>query len=186
MVMFKKPRLNMPMQRFYAAKRGATAVEFALLGPIFIALILSLFEMGLVMMKITFLDDATSSASKIIYTGAANGNAVTQQDLAVFICDNVHLFSNCEQNITVELTPINTFSDAPTTNPTCTDSTIAATLNPVVTFDPGSASQVMFMRVCISTNVVTPGLGIGLGLSNSADRNRQSIVSQTAFLNEPF
>lgn len=182
--MFKNARYLIIPQRFHAETRGATAVEFALVGPVFFALILSIIEMGLVMMKITFLDGAVESATKIVYTGAANDGTVSQQDLAEFICDNVHLFSNCEQNITVELTPVNMFGNSPTTDPTCTDSSDATTLNPVVDFNPGGASQIMFMRVCITTNVIAPGLGVGLGLSQG--NNRQQVVSQSAFLNEPF
>ena len=46
------------IKRFARDNRGVAAVEFALIAPIFLALILSLFETGWLMTKIALADNA--------------------------------------------------------------------------------------------------------------------------------
>ena len=161
------------------------SLEFAMVGPIFIGLLLSLFEMGILMAKIAMLDHAVAGASKFVYIGAAQGGAISQADIGTFICEKSVLFRDCEENITVELKPIADFSSSPDEDAECIDSNDDDALAPVVDYQTGAGSEVMFMRVCITTDVVTPGMGLGLFLK-TPDTDRAQIISSTAFMNEPF
>ncbi len=167
--------------------RGAAALEFAITGPLFIALILAMIETGVVTMKIALLDNAVAEAARIVYTGGLNGSTTGQSDLEDFICKKAVLFSRCKENIVIELTPIGQFNNQPNTAPTCFDSTGSVDVKPVTAFNAGARSEVMFMRVCMTTAVITPGLGAGVGLRKSnLNPNRRQIITQSAFLNEPF
>lgn len=174
--------------RLVQDKRGATAVEFAIIGPVFLAMLLSLLEMGLLYTRLTMLDHAVGVVSKSVYTGVVSsgvsGGTVTQDDIIKTVCDNgAYVVFDCENNITVEMTEIASLNDIPTTDATCTDSSL--TVKPTVTFDPGSTNSVVFVRVCAAVDVLTPGLGLGLSLSKT-DNNKFELVSSTAFMNEPF
>ncbi|MEO1014191.1 MAG: TadE family protein [Pseudomonadota bacterium] len=171
-------------RRFSSDARGAAALEFAIVGPVFIALIMSLFELGLMMFKISMVDLAVSQATKFIYTGAVQSGTPTQEEIGEFICSRAVVLRDCENNITVELTAIGSFNAPPENDAPCVDSR-NPDLNPTVAYDTGSGSQIMFMRVCVTTDVLTPGLGLGLAL-NSTDTDRAQIVSSVAFMNEPF
>lgn len=165
---------------FWRNETGATAVEFAMVGPIFFAILFSMLETGWMMAKTAVLDDAVAQASRQIYTG----QAPTKAAIEAAICDAAFVFSDCINNINVETTVISDFSSPPTTDVECLDSADTA-FTPTVNYSTGSDSQIMFMRVCVTTKVMTPGLGVGLALGKTST-DRFQLVSSTAFMNEPF
>lgn len=176
--------LSARVRRFPADARGAAALEFAIVGPVFIGLIMALFELGLMMFKISMIDLAVSEATKFIYTGAVQSGTPTQTEIGEFICGKAVVVNDCENNITVELTAVSSFNEPPEGDAPCVDSA-NPDLNPSVSYTTGGGSQIMYMRVCVTTGVMTPGLGLGLALK-STDTNRAQIVSSVAFMNEPF
>jgi hypothetical protein len=176
------------LRSFLKKKDGATAVEFALIGLPFFALFLSCFEMGLLFIRMTMLDHAVNTTSKTVYIGAVTkglaDNTVSREDFEDDICEIVGLVvPDCVNNLTIELIEISSLIDLPETDAVCVDT--SNDFKPVVTFNPGSASSIVFMRACLTTDVYTPGLGFGLALSKTAN-NQYEMVSSMAFMNEPF
>ncbi len=175
--------LRRNIKRLSGNSRGATAVEFALVSPLFFAFIFSLVEAGLLFTRIALVEDATRTASRQIYTGAAQTGGVTQDDLKQIICDNTYGFISCADSITLEVQTITDFSSIPNTNAVCDESDDE--INPVVEYTPGATTETTFVRVCVTVPILTPGLGLGLALPKSAG-NKYSIVTSLAFENEPF
>ena len=56
--------------------------------------------------------------------------------------------------------------------------------DPVVTFNPGSRSEIMFMRACVVIDPLMPGMGLGLHLPKDTSGGF-ALVSYSAFVNEP-
>ncbi len=169
-------------------KRGVTAVEFTLLAPVFFAMILSLFEIGILFTRIAMVDHAVNVVSKMVYTGQVTegvaAGTISQSDIEAAVCDITGVvIPDCESEITVELTEITSLSALPTSDAACEDATLD--LDPAVTFNPGVANSVVFMRVCLTVDLITPGLGFGLSLIKTST-NRYELISSAAFLNEPF
>jgi Flp pilus assembly protein TadG len=165
-------------------KDGVAAIEFTLLAPIFFALIFGTIEMGYLFLKINMLNNAVAVVSKVIYTGAASDGSVTYEDIEDSICENIYFVgSNCAGNLHIELTEISSFSDFPTTVAECEDTDLNIT--PSVSYNPGSAKSIIFMRACFMTDILMPGLAFGLNLEKTAN-NKFAIISSTAFVNEPF
>lgn len=175
---------NAKVKTFLSARHGVAALEFALVAPLYFALIMSGIELGWIMTKSTMLDYAVINASKFVYTGAAQQNSLSNTDIEDFICSRALILTNCNQNITVELTPITAITSPPTTDIQCRDAADTS-INPVVTYDPGAGSTIVFMRVCVSTEIFTPFLGVGLALPKN-DQGRYEMITSTAFVNEPF
>ncbi len=177
--------INNSKHNFLQCRSGATAVEFALIAPIFFALTFSLFEVGWLFTKIALIDNATSQVSRDIYTGAAiNDATITAESLTQDICDSVVIIQNCEENTTIEVTTISDFNSIPTSGEVCRDS-FGSGIRPATTFDPGASSEISFVRVCVTTDILTPFIGLGLALPKNAN-GRFEIVSALAFANEPF
>lgn len=63
----RRPR---PARRFLGDRRGATAVEFAFVGPVFLALLCAIIEVGLTFWAGQILETALTDASRQIYTGS--------------------------------------------------------------------------------------------------------------------
>ncbi len=162
---------------------GAAAVEFALVSPLFFAFIFSLFEAGLLFTRIALVEDATRTASRQIYVGAAQSGGITQNDLKQLICDETYGFIQCGDSITLEVQTLSGFGGIPDTNATCDESDDEIT--PVVEYTPGAGSDTVFVRVCVTVPILTPGLGLGLALPKSAN-NKYAIVTSFAFESEPF
>ncbi|MEO0694453.1 MAG: TadE/TadG family type IV pilus assembly protein [Pseudomonadota bacterium] len=169
---------------FIGNVRGAAAVEFALVAPVFFALIVSMLELGLLTLKSTLVDRAVSQAAVFVYTGATSSTQSEKDRIRDFICKRALLIRECAKNLSVELTRVNSFSAPPTSDAPCRDSS-DVTLAPVVTYQPGAGNDIVYMRVCATTNVLTPGMGLGLALAKTKT-NRYQIISSIAFMNEPF
>lgn len=169
---------------FIRNKKGAAAVEFALIAPILLGLVFSSFELGFAMMKITTVDHAVAKATKLIYTGAATTGGITQKQMEDIICEELTLFRNCENNISVELAPVSSFRDRLSGNVICRDSANPPVIAPSITYNPGANDQVLIMRVCLISDLITPGIKLGLRMPTTST-GRSQIVSTTAFRNEP-
>jgi len=173
------------LSRFSKNKSGATAVEFAFIAPIFLGLIFSLFETGWLLTKIALADNAVAQAGRDIYVGAAIGDAtITQDTLKQDICDSVVVIQDCINNITLEVRTLTNISDIPVDGEVCQDS-FSGGVQPLATYTPGGSSEISFVRVCLTTELFTPLIGVGLNLPKNSN-NRFEIVSTLAFVNEPF
>lgn len=167
-----------------ADTKGVTAVEFGLISPIFFAILFSAFELALLLTKIVLMDTAASEISRFVYIGSASDGTVTMQDLEDRVCNTINLIdSNCQNNLTIELTTITDFQSIPTSAAICKNS--GSAINPTVSFDPGTTNNIVYMRLCLTTDVYTPGIGLGLSFPKTNGGQIQ-IVSALAFSNEPF
>lgn len=169
-------------------KNGVSAVEFALLAPVFFAMLASLFEVGLLLTRMAMVDHAVNVVSKRVYTGevakGVDAGTIGQTDIEEAVCEvTASVIPNCESEITVELTEITSMSSLPSDDASCEDATLD--LNPTVNFNPGASNSIVFMRVCMTVDLLTPGIGFGLKLPKT-DTGRFELISSAAFLNEPF
>ncbi len=164
--------------------RGATAVEFAMIGPVFFALIFSALDLGLLQTKIALLETAATKVSRSIYTGAASSGTITKEGIKIEVCDSMSfIVSDCINNLSVELTTISDFHSIPTSNAKCIDSDNP--IKPAVQYNPGKANDIVYLRLCLTTNVYVPGMGLGLSFPKT-DSGKFQIISSLAFSNEPF
>ena len=64
---------------------GATAVEFGIIGPVFILMIIGIIELGLLMAAQTLLDNAAFSASRAGKTGYADAGSSQEATIAAAV-----------------------------------------------------------------------------------------------------
>lgn len=170
----------MTRRRFLLDRSGVAAIEFAIVGPIFFAMVFAVLEMGWMMSKIMMLERSVDLAVREMRIGRPGG--FTHDYVKERICTTAIILSGCSENLLVELTPTPLGAELPGGNAKCMDRGGSST--PVVTFDPGKRSELVFLRACYVTDPLTPGLGLGLHL-NWNPYNGYFIVARTAFLNEP-
>ena len=166
---------------FQRSRSGATALEFALIAPLLFSLVFSTFEAGWMMTKTMMLDRALNATIRQVRVGGP-GAPTTQDLFKKKVCDEAMVLPDCVNAITVEMTEVKTASDFPTANATCVDR--GSKIKPVVVFNTGSRSSIMFVRVCIVTDPFTPLFGLGLQFAKDS-KGGYSIVSSSAFMNEP-
>jgi Flp pilus assembly protein TadG len=168
------------LRRLRANRSGAAALEFAIIAPIFFAIVFSTLEAGWLMTQTMMLDRAVDLTVRGLRIG--NAGPVTHDAIRDRICDEVMLIGNCKTTLMVELIPITNLSVMPSNSSTCYNR--GATVQPVVQFTPGQRSQVVFIRACVIVDPMTPFIGLGLALPKDASGGFR-MVAYTAFANEP-
>lgn len=170
-------RLQVRMRKRSTA--GSTAIEFAVVAPVFFLLLFGIIETGLVFFASTALENATNDAARMIRTGQVQTSAMTQSAFRDRICNEVTPLLACDTNLQVDVESYSGFGGANFTSPTS-----GGVLNPALNnFSPGSAGDVVLVRTFYTWHIFTPLLQPFLAnLSNGSH-----LVSATAaFRNEPY
>lgn len=166
--------------RLRKAQDGASAVEFALVAPMFLALVFSTFEMGWYMTQSILLDHALDKTTRLVRIAKLPG--IEHEGFRQRVCDEAGFLAHCERDLVVEMIPITLGSPLPAHDAVCTNR--VTEIDPVIRFNPGGRSEIVHIRACLLVDPFTPGIGIGAGLKTDASGATQ-LVSTAAFLNEP-
>lgn len=174
-----------PRRGFIRSRRGATAIEFALLAPLFFAVIFAIFEAGYFFFISSAVDQAAAKAARLIRTGQVQSasNPVSREAFFDEICNVVRHFGDCGERLTVDVSRFNTFSGlaADLSTPTCRDADEEAV--DALPYETGGERDIVRVRVCYLHKTLSPGLG--LDLSKAPDGSRK-VISVAIFRNEPF
>jgi Flp pilus assembly protein TadG len=160
---------------------GAATLEFALMVPALMMVFMASFESGLLMTRSIMLEQAVDMTMRELRLG--HYTLPTAAKLKTEICKRTVIFKNCEDNIMIEMTRINTSTWAlPTTGVTCVDR--SEEVQPVTTLTIGQKNDVMLVRVCVVQDAMFPTTGIGLHLPKDA-KGGYGVVAVSAFVTEP-
>jgi Flp pilus assembly protein TadG len=165
--------------RFRVAERGATAVEFALIAPAFLATLIAVLETVIFLFAQASLQTAAVQAGRLFMTGQAQN--LSQSAFKTQVCQNyLPVLFNCNSLIVI-VQSYSSFSSANTSAPALYD----AQGNPVSTwaYSPGAQGQVMVIQLVYPWSVVSAPLGFVLAnLPNSA----AEMMGVSAFRVEPY
>ncbi len=156
------------------------AIEFAVVAPLFLAIVFATFESGWLMTQSMLMDRALDKAVRSIRIGGT-GAPATQTALKAAICNETIVIANCLSNLVVELTVTNTPSSFPSATVQCINRSAPP---PTPGFASGGRSDVMFVRACLSVDPLVPLIAEGLGLQRNAS-GAFDVVSVGGFMNEP-
>lgn len=90
-----KSRLLHLLRRFGRHRRGAAAVEFALVAPMFFALLFAIIETALVFFAGQLLETGTQDAARAFLTSQVQSNNTSAVDFKQSICDRVAALMAC-------------------------------------------------------------------------------------------
>jgi Flp pilus assembly protein TadG len=172
---------------------GATVVEFALVAPVFLAMLFAIFEVGLLFFRQMLLDNALQTASRTILTGetqrsVSGGNEAAIEDaFRAAVCQNSFFYRSDCSVIKVQVLAGDAEIDGNRDPRAPIDD---STNPPTVTIDGAhtftslpNASEDVVVRVYAPTQTLLARLnGIGLTMRNGST----VLVSSTAFRVEPF
>ena len=100
------------VRRFARRKDGAAAVEFAIVAFPFFALMFAIIETALVFLAQQTLETVTTNAARLILTGQAQAQGLTQTTFKNAVCAQVVALFNCASGININ---VQTFSTLGTT-----------------------------------------------------------------------
>ncbi|KQT49431.1 hypothetical protein ASG47_03615 [Devosia sp. Leaf420] len=167
---------------FFGDTRGATAVEFALLAPIFFTLLGAILETSVNYLAAQVLESGVQDTSRLIRTGEAQRRNWTVADYKKDVCGRLFgLFGDCS-DMYVSVRQIDTFQSADYEVPLDRDCKSNCKWSKSDEWQPGVASGVVMIQVyyrypsILQTPLADNRLGDGRLLMGAA----------TVFRNEPF
>jgi Flp pilus assembly protein TadG len=159
-------------------RKGATAVEFALLALPFFALSGAILEVGLAFFAGQTLETAVERASRLIRTGQAQQSNFNANNFKTTICNDVSTFLDCSK-LQIDVRTAATFDSIDLSSPLKNGQIDTSKFG----FKPGGAGEIVVVRAFYEW----PSFFNLLGFSLSETKSGAHLLSATdAFKNEPF
>jgi Flp pilus assembly protein TadG len=164
---------------FAVAERGATAVEFALIAPAFLATLFAVIQTTIFLFAQATLQNAADEAGRLFMTGQAQN--LTQSQFASDVCPMVSALFTCA-NLMVNVASYASFSSASTAAPALTYNANGSVSN-TWSYSPGTQGEIMVVQLIYQWPVI--GMPIGSVLPNSGNGTVE-MMGVTAFRVEPY
>lgn len=174
------PRLRAQWEAYAEDKRGATAVEFAMIAGPFFFLIFGLIEVSIIFIMSTIVEHGLQEASRDIRTGQIQ-NGGGEAAFRAKVCASVSSLINCDGKLHIDVKRFGSnFSSASMGSPIDENDELDTGS---FSFDPGSANEVVSVRIFYEWDLITPIMTQPLVNLNG---NKHLIQANTVFRNEPF
>ncbi len=171
-------RVRRATRRFAIARAGSAAIQFVLVAPPFFLLMLGIIETAMVMFVSTHLEGAVHDAARQIRTGNVQGAADPIATFQGILCGELVVAIQCGSNMIIDVRPFNQFQSVSFTPYYDQDGNPSGNV-----FNPGTAGDIVLVRVAYNWRIMTPLLG---QLLSTASGNRRVIEAAGAFRNEPY
>ncbi len=173
--------------RLLASQDGTAAIEFAIVAPVFMAMMFSLFEVGWYFYANSIVDASVSDAARLVETGqiqkSTGTDAQKQQAIYNVVCNVLKHFGDCSTRLTVEVQTYANFAAlaADNTPATCADAPPADVS--AIPFNTGGELAIVRVRVCYIYSTVNPAIGVNVSEPGTSKRR---LVSSSVFRSEPY
>lgn len=182
--------LKTALRRFHGNRRGSAAVEFALVAPVFFALLFAIIETAIMFFASQVLETITQNSARVVLTGQAQSGSVascavggvatacTQATFKSYACSQIPALFDCN-SLYVDVESYSSFSSV----------TLASHVDATGNFDtnmgysPGNPGDIVVIRLFYQWPLFVTGLGYNI--SNVAG-NKRLLVATAAFKNEPY
>ena len=166
-------------RRFLRQEDGAVAVEFGLVLLPFLAVMFAIMETALVFFAGQTLETAVADSARLILTGQAQSQSLTQDTFKNAVCARIYGLFNCNSGVYVDVRTYTSFANVSMASPVDANGNL---VNNFV-YQPGGPGDIVVVRLFYQWPVAVSLLG--LNLSNMSGGNRL-LVATAAFKNEPY
>lgn len=160
---------------FFADRKGATAVEFALVAAPFLFLLIAIIQTFLVFFSQQLLETAVNQSSRLILTGQAQAQSMTQSQFASAVCNALPTFFNCN-NLMIDVEVAASWSTANTGTPTLTYDSHGNVTN-TWQYSPGNPGDIVIVKVMYLWPVFVGSGATRLIMASAAFQNEAYVSS---------
>lgn len=156
---------------FVRNKRGASAVEFAIVAPVFFMLMFTTFEVGWFYFVNSTLDSAVMNAARVLRTGQVQKADLTKEEFYYnIVCPRVQMIGDCDSRLTVEVRTFASFAElsADSSPYVCPDQEQIEIDQ--IPYEPGADRSIVRLRMCILYNTLNPAIGMKLAQNEQGQR----------------
>lgn len=156
-------------------------LEFALIAPALIALLLAVLETSLIYFANAALETAAEASARVLLTGQAQKNGYNAGQLKQVACNNLPAFLSCSA-LMMDVQKASDFASVNTSAPTITyDAQGNVTNN--FSYTPGASGDIVIIRLLYIWPL--PSGPLGLDFSN-AGAGKRLLVATTVAKIEPY
>ena len=166
-------------RRLVRQEDGAAAVEFAIVAAPFLALMFAILETGLVFFAGQTLETVASDSARLILTGQAQNQGMSQSQFNAAVCAKVAAMFDCTKMM-LDVQTYSNFSSANTSLPVDSNGNVQTS---TFGFNPGGSGDIVVMRLMYPWPTFMSLLGFSL--SNMSGQKRL-LMATVSFRNEPF
>jgi Flp pilus assembly protein TadG len=172
------PKTNI-LRRFRRNRRGSAAVEFALVAPIFFAVLFAIIELALVFFASQILETVTQDTARLVMTGQAQDAKLTQQQFKDAVCAKLVTMFDCANGVFVDVRSYGEFATINLSPPVDASKKFVNDMK----YCPGKDGDVVVVRLFYQWPIFVTGLGFNL---TNMIGNKRLLTATAAFQNEPF
>jgi Flp pilus assembly protein TadG len=180
------------LRRFGRSRRGSAAVEFALVAPVFFALLFAIIETAIIFFGSQVLETAVQNSARLIETGQAQTGQVplcqppgqttpapcTQDTFKQYVCSQLPVLFSCD-GVFVDVENYPLFSNVVINSQIDTNKKFINNMQ----YSPGGPGAIVVVRLFYQWPLFVTGLGYNV--SNLAGSQRL-LTATAAFKNEPY
>lgn len=178
---FSPASLQEILRRFRRNRRGSAALEFALVAPLFFALLFAIIETALMFFASQVLETITEDSARMIFTGQAQQLSYTQAQFRNYVCaqGQVAALFDCNK-ISIDVRSYNqSFANITINNQINNTGNFIDDMQ----YNTGGPGDVVVVRLFYQWPIFVTGLGYNIAnLSGS----KRLLVASAAFKNEPY
>ncbi len=174
-------RLTGQICNFARTQRGATAVEFALIAPPFLATLIAILEVTVFLFAQQVLQNAAVEAGRLFMTGQAQNGNTTQTQFTNQVCPMVSALFNCNA-LMINVQTYSSVTGASASAPSLTFNTQGQVTN-TWSYNPGTPGELMVVQLIYEWPIISGPLGYVLpNLGNG----HAEMMGVSAFRVEPY
>ena len=177
----KASRLRRALRLFRKREDGNATVEFAIVIPAFLFLLMNTVELGMITIQQSMLERALDQTVR----GLRLSTGVPKQhnEIRDEVCRRSGFIRNCGTSLRLEMVQVDPYAWTPVDPvPDCINR--VEDVQPVRNFVTGDSNELMFIRACMKFNPIFPTWGLGSHLSKDED-GRINLIASSAFVQEP-
>jgi Flp pilus assembly protein TadG len=167
------------LSRFRRNRKGSTVVEFALVAPMFFALLFAIIETAFMFFASQVLETATQDSARLIMTGQAQNGAYTAAQFKTDVCSRITVMFNCTGGITVDVQSYPSFASVDVSNPIDAAKNFTNPTN----YNPGGPGDIVVVRLFYQWPIFVTKFGYDL---SNLSGSKRLLSATAAFQNEPY
>jgi Flp pilus assembly protein TadG len=176
--------LRKTLRRFRRNRRGSAAVEFALVAPVFFALLFAIIETGIVFFAGQVLETVTQDSARMIMTGQAQTGGYSQANFKAYVCGKITMLFDCAAGLTaagisVDVQSYSAFNSVSISDPIDGGKNFVAPNN----YNPGGPGDIVVVRLFYQWPLFVTGLGYNI---SNLTGSKRLLTATAAFRNEPY
>jgi Flp pilus assembly protein TadG len=166
------------LRRFRRHCRGSTAVEFALIAPVFFALLFAIIEVALMFFAGQVLETVTQASARYVLTGQAQSGSLSQAQFKTYVCSQIPALFTCG-NVQVNVQSYASSGSVTINSVFDANGNYAGGSN----YCPGSGGSIVLVSLAYQWPLFVTGLGFNM---SNPGTTKKWLAATAVFQNEPF